>query len=295
MSVTESNVKILFVINPVAGPGNNSWEEIIRDYFKDKNYEIVFFSLGKDPKKSALEKEINRLSPARVVAVGGDGTVSMVAKIVAKTKSALGILPAGSANGMARELNFPLIPEEALQIITDGEIKCCDAIKINNREICLHLSDIGLNAQLIKYFDEGKVRGKIGYAKVMLKTLWHKQKMQVIVQSQNNEIRRNAFMVVLANASKYGTGAVINPTGSLHDGAFEVVIIRKLALSELLKMLFRPQPFNPKKIETFSATSVSLETVRSAHFQIDGEYRGKIKNLEAVILPDYINIILPKA
>jgi diacylglycerol kinase family enzyme len=101
-------------------------------------------------------------------------------------------------------------------------------------------------------------------------------------------------MVVLANASKYGTGAVINPTGELDDGAFEVVIVRKLALSELLKMLFRPQPFNPKKIETFSATSVKLETGHAVHFQIDGEYLGKIKSLKADILPDYINLVLPK-
>ncbi len=294
MSVTDSNVKILFVINPVSGPGQNSWEEIIRAFFKDKNHTIEFFILGKDPELAELADHITKFAPEKVVAVGGDGTVSMVAKIVAKTKSALAILPAGSANGMAKELNIPVIPEEALQIVIDGEIKCCDAIKINGKEVCLHLSDIGLNAQLIKYFDEGKVRGKVGYAKVILKTLWHKQKMQVIVHSKDREIRRNAFMVVLANASKYGTGAVINPTGALDDGAFEVVIVRKLAVSELLKMLFSPRPFNPQKIETFSASSVSLETVRNVHFQIDGEYMGKIKKLVARILPDYINIVLPK-
>ena len=290
----ESTVKILFVINPVAGPDDNSWEEIILNFFKGKDIGIDFFLLGNDPELEKLEKRIIENSPEKVIAVGGDGTVTMVAKIVAKTKSALGILPAGSANGMARELNIPVTPQEALEIIVNGEIKCCDAIKINGKDICLHLSDIGLNAQLIKYFDEGKVRGKMGYAKVMIKTLWHKQKMQVIIHAQNKEIRRHAFMIVLANASKYGTGAVINPTGSLDDGAFEVVIVRRLALSELLKMLFRPQPFNPQKIETFSATSITLQTTRNVHFQIDGEYMGKIKNLKADILPDYINIVLPK-
>ncbi len=77
---------------------------------------------------------------------------------------------------MAKELNIPVIPEEALQVIENGEIKRCDAIKINEKDICLHLSDIGINAQLIKYFDEGKLRGKLGYAKVILKTLWHYKK-----------------------------------------------------------------------------------------------------------------------
>lgn len=287
-----SNLKLLFVINPVAGPNDTSWEEIIRNYFTGKPFTVEYLILNQKPDIGEIKKKIEEFSPARVIAVGGDGTVTMVAKLVAEAKKVLGILPAGSANGMAKELNIPLEPFEALSIVTDGEVKCCDAIRINE-QVCLHLSDIGLNAQLIKYFDEGRVRGKLGYGKVLLKTLWHKQKMQVIIQAKNQEIRRNAFMVVLANASKYGTGAVINPSGELDDGAFEVVIVRRLALSELLKMLFRPQPFNPQKIETFSATSVSLETLKSVHFQIDGEYLGKVQSVHAKILPDYINIILP--
>lgn len=289
------NLKLLFVINPLAGANDTSWEELIRNYFTEKPFITDYLILDKKPDIVAIKKKIQDFSPDRVIAVGGDGTVTMVAKIVAETKAALGIIPGGSANGMARELNIPLEPEEALAIITDGEISCCDAIKINDKEICLHLSDIGLNAQLIKYFDEGKLRGQLGYAKVLLKTLWHKQKMRVIIQTKEKEIRRLAFMVVLANASKYGTGAVINPLGKLDDGAFEVVIVRKLALSELLKMLFKPQPFNPRKIETFSATSINLETFRRVHFQIDGEYQGKIRSLSASILPDYINIVLPKS
>ncbi len=130
---------------------------------------------------------------------------------------------------------------------------------------------------------------------MILKTLWHKRKMQVTIQEKNTQIKRIAFMVVLANASKYGTGAVINPEGVLDDGYFEVVIVRKLALSELLKMLFRPQPFNPQKIETFHATNISIETHRNVHFQIDGEYKGKINKVNADIIPKFINLILPVA
>jgi YegS/Rv2252/BmrU family lipid kinase len=288
-----SNLKLLFVINPVAGSANISWEEIIRNYFTEKDFEVGYHILAKKADIHAIKKKIKDFAPDRVIAVGGDGTVTMIAKLIAPYGIALGILPAGSANGMAKELNIPIDPREALAVIVGGEINSCDAIKINNKDICLHLSDIGLNAQLIKYFDEGKLRGQLGYAKVILKTLWYKQKMQIIIQVKGEEIRRNAFMVVLANASKYGTGAVINPTGELDDGAFEVVIVRRLALSELIKMLFKPQPFNPKKIETFSATSVKLETLKSAHFQIDGEYLGKINSLQAKILPHYINILLP--
>ena len=220
--------------------------------------------------------------------------MNLVAGMLHATEKILGIIPAGSANGMAKELNIPVDPAKALAIIESGNASWCDAILINKQHTCLHLSDIGLNAQLVKYFDEGKLRGKWGYARMILKTLWYKQKMYIRLQSGDNQVKREAFMVVLANASRYGTGAVINPTGEINDGAFEVVVVRKLAFSELMKMIFKPQPFNPKKIEVVRATAVTIRSRHRAHFQVDGEYKGKLRQLDAVILPRYVRIQLPR-
>ena len=292
---SNNNLKILFVINPSAGTQpNTDWQENIRKFFTEKKYSIDYFLLPAEPDEAKLRQYILTNKPDEVIAVGGDGTVAMLANILAGTDTALGILPAGSANGMARELSIPDNPDEALQIIENGITKNCDAIKINGTTICLHLSDIGLNAQLIKYFDEGKLRGKLGYARVILKTLWYKEKMQVTIQSKGMEIKRNAFMVVLANASMYGSGAVINPQGQLNDGIFEVVIVRRLSVLSLLKMLIKPGPFNPRHIEIFPSTSVQINTLKNVHFQIDGEYMGKIKNITAQIIPGTIKLILPE-
>jgi len=282
----------LFVINPTAGNNNTSWQDIIHNYFTEKPFRIDYFTFTGKPNIAELKSRIEELKPARVVAVGGDGTVTLVANLVAGTEIALGILPAGSANGMAKEIGLPDEPEAALDMIVNGHVKSCDYIQINNYR-CLHLSDLGLNAQLIKYFDEGKLRGKIGYARMILKTLWHKEKMQVIMNSRELEVRRNAFMVVLANASMYGTGAVINPLGQLDDGEFEVVIVRKLSFWSLMKMLLHPGPFNPKHIEIFPSTSVEISTLKHVHFQVDGEYIGKINKVTARIVPANIRLILP--
>lgn len=286
-------IKLLFVINPSAGNNSTPWKEIIHNYFTKKDYVVDYFSLTENVNEKDIKEYIEQTQPGKVIAVGGDGTVAMLVNILGGTNTPLGILPAGSANGMAAELGISDIPEEAIRVIETGIIKCSDVIKINNKRICLHLSDIGLNAQLIKYFDEGKLRGKMGYARGILKTLWYKEKMQVIIQTRNLEVKRHAFMVVLANASKYGTGAVINPQGQLDDGNFEVVIVRKLSLWSLFKMLIKPGSFNPKKIETFHSTAVDIKTIKSVHFQIDGEYMGKVRELTARIIPHYINLILP--
>ena len=100
-------------------------------------------------------------------------------------------------------------------------------------------------------------------------------------------------MVVLANASKYGFGAVINPHGNLYDGLFEVIIIRRLSIREFFKMWFRPEMFDPKKIEMFHARSLTIETTRSVHFQVDGEYLGKVKKIKADIIPGKLKVLLP--
>jgi YegS/Rv2252/BmrU family lipid kinase len=286
-------LNFLFVINPGSGgKTNQNWETIIRDFFKPLEHGFEFYVIDEKHTSTQLQDHIRKSHPDRVVAVGGDGTITMVGKLLLGSNTALGILPGGSANGMARELQIPLDPTQALEIAVNGIVKCADVLKIND-EICLHLSDIGMNAQLIKYFEEGKARGKLGYAKVALKVLRNRQHIQVIIETKDVEIRRNAFMVVLANASKYGFGAVINPEGNLYDGFFEVIIIRRLAISELFKMWFRPQPFNPKKIELYHARSVSIETDRKVHFQVDGEYLGKVNKIKARIIPTQLNILLP--
>jgi YegS/Rv2252/BmrU family lipid kinase len=285
--------KLLFVINPKSGKSKVDYKASIESYFKNLSHDIQFFLLEGKNDENSLEQTLQQVKPDRVIAVGGDGTVTMVAKKLLESSIPMGILPAGSANGMAKELNIPVTVNEALDVIVNGEIKCSDLISVNN-QICLHLSDIGMNAQLVKYFEEGNMRGKLGYARFVIKVLMRKQFMQVVIQSKGKEIKRDALMVVLANASKYGTGAVINPEGSIYDGLFEVVIIRKLAISELFKMWIKPQPFNRKKIEVIPATSVTIETSRKVHFQVDGEYLGKVKRVKADILPSKLNLILPK-
>ncbi|MBS1741717.1 MAG: diacylglycerol kinase family lipid kinase [Bacteroidetes bacterium] len=285
--------KFLFIINARSGPGNVSWEEIINKYFKGKPGIAVCINLEKSTTIDTLKQQILQEKPHAVIAVGGDGTVSLVAQSVTGTKIPLGILPAGSANGMAKELNIPADAGAALEIIENGIAGACDAILINQKLVCLHLADIGINAQFIKYFSEGKLRGWLGYAKVFLKTIWRSQKINITIDTEEKKISTKAYMVVLANASKYGTGAVINPEGRTDDGKFEVVLVYSLSFVEVLKTLFKPKSIDPKKIESFHSRKISIRSRKKVHFQVDGEYIGKTDILNAAVLADYIQVIRP--
>lgn len=290
-----SELDILFVVNPVSGGRKKiDWEPLIRNYFKSLPLRIEFFVLkGKDD-ASSIQYWIKKLSPKKVVAVGGDGTISLVAKQLLGSSICMGILRGGSANGMATELNIPVDPDLAMNVIANGKVQICDIIKINDDDICIHLSDVGLNARLIKYFDKGSFRGMWGYARVFLKILWQGQLLKVQIVADNLDITVSAYMIVIANASKYGTGAVINPNGLIHDGKFELVIVRRISIIEFIKLFLNNKPFNPDKVEIFQTTKAVITTKKLIHFQVDGEYKGKVKNVRAEIIPSAINLLIEK-
>ena len=292
----ENNVasKLLFVINPVSGGNNKTvWETGIEDYFKDTSHEISIINLNGKNDTVRVREQIKNFQPDKVIAVGGDGTIKLVAEQLVDTQTPLGILPAGSANGLATELELPFTVKEALDVVLHGIIKKIDLIRINDKEICIHLSDMGLNALVVKYYSLGGVRGKWGYAKAIFRVLWQRQLIKTELRLNGEAIPRSAFMIVIANARTYGTGIVINPAGSLEDGLFEVVIMKELSLVELLKMMLTHKAFNPEKIEVLQTTEVTITIRKKAYFQVDGEYRGKITSVRAKILPGALNVLFP--
>lgn len=287
-------LKLLFVLNPISGgKEKNFFETAIRNFFKDQPHTAEFFLLTGKADKISVQHHIERAKPDRVVAVGGDGTVKMIAGLLKETPIPMGIIPAGSANGMAKELGIPLVIEEALKICLEGTCKKIDIIKINEEELSIHVSDIGLNAMLVKYFEGSKSRGMWGYGKAIFRVLWEKQKMRVTIIADGREEKRHAYMVALANARKYGTGANINPDGNIADGFFEVVIVRKLNLREILKAIFTDKSFHPKHIEVISTKTLKMTVHKKAYFQVDGEYLGKVTTINARILPQILYVMTP--
>ncbi|TCZ72907.1 diacylglycerol/lipid kinase family protein [Flaviaesturariibacter aridisoli] len=290
----EGQLRVLFVINPVSGgKAKTDWETQIRNTIRDSIHEMEFFLLTGEDDESSVRHHIERVQPDRVVAVGGDGTVKLVAGLLLDRNIPLGILPAGSANGMAREFGLPLDVESALKVVLGGIPTPIDLLSVNDGDICIHLSDLGLNAMLVKYFEGSKKRGMWGYGRAVLRVLWQKQKIHASIETDKESVRRGAYMIVLANARKYGTGANINPDGDPSDGYFEVVIVRRLNLVEILKALFTNRSFDASKIEVLKARQVTIQTSKRTYFQVDGEYRGKTGRVVAHILPAAVKVLLP--
>ncbi|GAB3792348.1 diacylglycerol kinase family lipid kinase [Spirosoma humi] len=285
----------LFAINPVSGGTDKTvWEDGIGNFFADLPHTCHQFYLNGETDEATIRQQIDQHKPDCVVAVGGDGTIKIVATVLLGTDIPLGVLPAGSANGMARELGIPPDINGSLALLINGVPRATDIIKVNENDPCLHLSDIGLNAQLVRYYEKNNLRGKLGYLRGVVRVLQKRRLLRVSITVGEECIQRAAFMVVLANARMYGTGAIINPEGNPFDGHFEVVIFRRLSFWEIIKLFWRYRPFDPRKIEIHPATSVEIETQRKAYFQVDGEYRGRVTTIKAEINPGALRVIVPK-
>ena len=288
----QKSLEFLFIINPGSGNSAIDWGLEIKNYFADSIHSIEFFHLTKDCSVETIKEQIKLFSPNKVVAVGGDGTVKLVAECILNTKILLGILPAGSANGLAKELGISNVPAEAMKALLSGKSQTIHTLQVNG-QLCIHLSDVGLNAYVVKEFENQPVRGMWGYLMASIKVLWQNPWMQITMKIAQQNIKVKAKMIVIANATKYGSGAIINPIGKLDDDLFEVIVIKKISFGEMFKMVVSHKPYDSEKTEIFQTDELLIKSSRKVHFQIDGEYLGKVKEVKAVIVPDCLEVIVP--
>lgn len=284
--------KLLFVVNPHSGNKVNDWQTLIRNHYKDEAIAVELIMLDEQCRTEPIYEIIERFKPDRVIAVGGDGTVKLLTECILHKNLPMAIIPGGSANGLAKELGIPADITKALNLVTTGKVESIHLIKIND-ELCIHLADIGFNAFVIKKFETESGRGMWGYIKASWKVLWKQPKMMIELAVNGIQIKRNAAMVVIANATRYGSGAVINPDGDMQDKLFEVIIIKKISFTEIYKMMVTHMAYDPEKTEVYHTESISIRSKRKAHFQVDGEYLGKVTTISGTILPAAVKVVVP--
>ncbi|MGK4567075.1 diacylglycerol/lipid kinase family protein [Flavobacterium sp. 3HN19-14] len=144
---------------------------------------------------------------------------------------------------------------------------------------------MGLNALLVKNYENSNVRGMIGYALQAITTLKDAEPpFYVKVKANGTVTECVARMVVIANSQKYGTGVTINPTGKMDDGKFEIVILKNLDLIVFGKIISGNMPLDSGDVEIITTDKAEITTEIPVSFQIDGEYCGEESVLDIHIL-----------
>jgi len=293
--LTANPSRILFVINPKSGHGGEkNLKNLISEQSESGEFDFQVIVMSGDDKERILEK-LNQYKPDIVAAAGGDGTINLMAGILANTGIPLAIIPLGSANGMAKELNIPSKMESAFEILINGKTRKIDLLKINER-ICIHLADVGLNARVVKRFENDPKRGILTYAKHLFGEMFLLKKYVFNITCDGKTIRRKGVSITFANASQYGTGAVINPKGILDDGKFELVIIKPFPRFELLSItwkMFMNKLHTSDYVEIISCVSAKIISSRKTTLQVDGEVLGKVKEIDVECMHKALQVVVP--
>lgn len=290
----ETDKKYILVINPISGDVDKS-EILVKvlTFAAEFDVEIIIYETSGDGDEVALRNLYALHQPNRILIAGGDGTIKMVAEALEQQDVVFGILPAGSANGLSVDLNLPSTIEENLAVAFNNHFMKMDMICINGRK-SIHLSDLGLNAELVKNYENSDTRGKLGYALQVITTLTElEEPFSATIVANNETIKCEARMIVIANSQKYGTGVTINPNGKMDDGKFELIILKNLDLLVFGKIITGNMPVNSVDVEIISTNKATITTTSPVSFQIDGEYIGEETQLDIIILPAQMKVAIP--
>ncbi|HEY0895075.1 MAG TPA: diacylglycerol kinase family protein [Sphingobacteriaceae bacterium] len=288
-------MKVLFVVNPKSGSKEETdFENLLAEQAGISGFEYELYQMrGRDDVRN-ISRLIYSYQPDVVGAAGGDGTVNLLASLLHGSGTALLIIPKGSANGMARELGIRNIPA-ALQLFETGVRRRIDLLRLNGR-ICIHLADVGPNARIVKKFERDAKRGIATYAKFFFQEMFLHKHYRFTIRCDQETIYTKAFSLTFANASRYGTGAVINPIGQIDDAVFELVIIRpfpRIKLFSIILKLFLNKLQTSEYVRVIQCKSASVSCSRRTTLQVDGEVIGKVNNIDVEMLARSLTVLVP--
>ncbi|MBR1720202.1 MAG: diacylglycerol kinase family lipid kinase [Phocaeicola sp.] len=285
---------IIFVVNPISGTEGK--EAIIKKIEEHINRDLYDFQIVKTAYAGHAEevaRNAARLFTDIIVAVGGDGTVNEIARGIVHTDSALGIIPCGSGNGLARHLHISSDPLAAIDLINKGYRLCIDYGKINNKPFFCTCG-VGFDAFVsLKFADSGK-RGPITYIQNTLKEVLTYKPETYEIENEEMSFKHKAFLIACANASQYGNNAYIAPQASLTDGLLDITILEPFTVLDVPSLAFRL--FNKtidqdSRIKTYQTKRVTIHRAQPAVIHIDGDPVMDEAELNVEIVPKGLNVI----
>jgi len=268
---------VAIIINPIAGGARRSaaaenarLAQAIADGFSVPAEVFVTERAGhaRDLAKAAAGR-----GARLVMAWGGDGTINEVASALVGTDVALGIVPAGSGNGLARELGIDPRPRRAIADALQRTPRPIDVGEVEGRYF-VNTAGVGFDAHVASRFASARRRGFLGYANITARALasYIPLSYRITIAGATREVR--AILVTLANSAQFGNGALIAPGARVDDGELDLVVIEERSRFRTICGL--PRLFNGtvSRITGCRITrlrEVTIEADAPLTYHVDGE------------------------
>ncbi|MBD2716178.1 diacylglycerol kinase family lipid kinase [Microvirga sp. STR05] len=230
-------MRICFILNPTSGT-NRSQDvpALLTRYATTAGADFVIWHTRYAGHAEELARQAAAEGYRVVAAVGGDGTVNEVGRGLLGTQAALGIVPRGSGNGLARHLHIPLDLPGAVRRVCQPTFQRIDTGEINGRPFFC-TAGLGFDAHVSKMFAQAGTRGLSTYVKVALREYRRFRPTPVQVTLEGQELfDTHCYVLAFANAAQYGNNAYIAPRANIQDGLLDVCLIDGLSLPRAVRV-----------------------------------------------------------
>ncbi|WP_426669248.1 diacylglycerol/lipid kinase family protein [Mucilaginibacter sp. McL0603] len=285
--------KVLFIINPVSG---GKRKDEVPDLIQ-KNLDInifeptIVFTTGAMHASELAQNAVGNYE--YVVAVGGDGTVNEIASSIVGTDTALGILPFGSGNGLARFLGIPMDTVKAIKTLNEERVEVIDSAKLNGQYF-FNMAGMGFDAHISEVFSHYKTRGFGAYVRSAFREIVNYKSENYHIEIDGAAYERQAFMLSFANSSQYGNNAHVSPHASVQDGLLDVCIIKPFPLYRFIEMglrMFTKTSEGTKYVEIIRGKNILVKRSKDGPVHLDGEPQILGTETEINVVPNSVKII----
>lgn len=290
-------MRIMVIVNPRAGGGRaRKVVPVLEETLRRAGAEFVCFVA--DGVEQA--RELAGLAVAQeldlVAAVGGDGTVREIAGVLVGSRTALGIVPAGTGNGTAYSLGVPLSPAKACRVLVEGRGTYIDVGRVGRGHF-LNVAGVGLDAYAAEEAARNRYLAGVSkyiYAAVKSYVRYSAPQMRIVVDEET--VATRALLVVVGNGSYYGSGVRIVPGALPGDGRLDVCVVDELDwldLASVVPLLLLGRHTRHRAFRLRRARQVRVEADRPVRVHADGDLVGTTPAVFDV-LPGAIQVVLAR-
>lgn len=289
--------RIVFIVNPKAG--TNLQKNIGRALDKNLNHKRFIYSIW--PSEYAGHGfELAQKAVAEgfdiVAVVGGDGSVNEIAPALIGTEVSLGIIPAGSGNGLAMHLGYGRELAKAVKKLNLADEQLIDVGLMNGRPF-FNVAGIGFDGLVSNLMKASNWRGFGPYLLKSLEAGLTYTPRECRIELDDRVVIEKCFVVAIANGPMYGYNVQIAPDACLDDGFFEVVILKDAPRWQYFAAVpatFNGKIYDAEFVEHFTTRRVVISAEQSLHVHVDGEGLLLHETLTFEITPKALRVLVPR-
>ena len=288
--------RIVFIVNPKAG---TNLQKHIRDsvdkHLNHKKFEYGIWQTERSGHAADLASKALDEGYEIIVAVGGDGSVNEVASVLMGTETVLGIIPAGSGNGLAMHLGYGRDVDEAIKKINTAEVKTIDAGTMNGRPF-INIAGVGFDGLVSNMMIGSHWRGFLPYFLKSVEAGLHYTARDCRIELDDKTLEMKCFAISIANGPMYGYNFQIAPDARLDDGLFEVVILKdapRWQYFAAIPAMLNNKIYEAEFVEHYAARRVKISAEGENHVHLDGEGLVVSGDLNFEMKPAALKVLVP--